>query len=125
MRADTIGQNGLNKAGAPAKRPFFAFGKVVKKLGGGFTYAWYPKCQLIENTDDIATKEENFSEQNDTVTIRAYKYNSSGDKKAYVDSEMSNFPAGLTEDAFFAQPILEDEDLAAILPEQEEETQGA
>ncbi len=117
MRADIIGEKGLNRSGRTSRRPFFAFGKVVKKVGGGVEYAWYPKCQLVENTDDIATKEKSFSEQNDTVTIRAYSYNNEGDKKVYVDSEMDNFPEGLTEEKFFAKPILTDEDLdAAIAP---------
>ena len=115
MRADVVGQGGLNRSGRTAKRPFFAFGKVKRLVGGGVEYAWYPKCQLVENTDNIATKEETFSEQNDTVTIRAYSYNSNGDKKTYVNSEMSNFPEGLTEDKFFAKPLLEDSDLTAAL----------
>ena len=114
MRSDIIGKTGLNRAGRTAKRPFFAYGKVKKMVGGGFEYAWYPKCQLIENTDDIATREESFSEQNDTVTIRAYAYNEEGDKKVYVNSEMDNFPEGLTEEAFFAKPILTDKDLDVI-----------
>ncbi len=111
MRGDIVGKTGLNRSGRTATRPFFAFGKVKKMLGGGVEYAWYPKCQLIENTDDIATKEENFSEQNSTVTIRAYSYNSNGDKKTYVNSEMENYPDGLTEEKFFSKPILTDEDL--------------
>lgn len=117
MRADIIGEGGLNRSGRTARRPFFAYGKVKKMVGGAVEYAWYPKCQLIENTDDIATKEESFSEQNDTVTIRAYSYNEEGDKKVYVNSEMDNFPQNLTEEKFFAKPILKDEDLeTAITP---------
>lgn len=115
MRADTIGTTGLNRSGRTARRPFFAYGKVKKMVGGVVEYAWYPKCQLIENTDDIATKEESFSEQNDTVTIRAYAYNKEGDKKTYVNSEMDNFPEGLTEEKFFAKPLLTDEDLTSAL----------
>lgn len=114
---DTSDEGGLVLSGAPNKRPFFAFGKVVKKIGGGVRYEWFPKCQLIENTDDIQTSEETFSEQNDTVTIRAYDYDAKGNKKTYVDSEMSNFPEGLTEEKFFTKPILTAEDLIqAIAP---------
>ncbi len=109
---DTSDTGGLMLSGAPSRRPFFAFGKVVRKIGGGVQYAWYPKCQLVENTDDIATSEDTFSEQNDTVTIRAYAFEEKGHKKAYVDSETSNFPEGLTEEKFFAKPILTKEDLA-------------
>lgn len=115
MRADVISETGLNRSGRTARRPFFAFGKVKKMVGGGVEYAWYPKCQLIENTDDISTQEESFSEQNDTVTIRAYSYNTEGDKRTYVNSEMKNYPEGMTEDKFFAKPILKDEDLTAAI----------
>lgn len=115
MRADVVSETGLNRSGRTARRPFFAFGKVKKMVGGGVEYAWYPKCQLIENTDDIGTQEESFSEQNDTVTIRAYSYNTEGDKRTYVNSEMKNYPEGMTEDKFFAKPILTDEDLTAAL----------
>ncbi len=112
---DTSDEGGLMLSGAPSRRPFFAFGKVVKKIGGGVQYAWYPKCQLVENTDDIATSEDTFSEQNDTVTIRAYAFDETGQKKAYVDSETTNFPKGLTEEKFFTKPILKKEDLAAAV----------
>lgn len=114
---DTSDEGGLILSGAPARRPFFAFGKVVKKVGGGVQYAWYPKCQLVENTDDIATSEDTFSEQNDTITIRAFAFNKDNQKKVYVDSETANFPTGLTEEQFFTKPILTKEDLvAAITP---------
>lgn len=123
MRGDIVGTAGLNRSGRTAARPFFAFGKVKKMLGNNVEYAWYPKCQLVENTDDVSTKDENYSEQNSTVTIRAYSFNADGDKKVYVNSEMSNYPKELTEEKFFSKPILTDEDLAnAITPS---EVQGA
>ncbi len=112
---DTSDKGGLILSGAPSRRPYFAFGKVVKKIGGVVEYAWYPKCQLVENTDDIATSEDTFSEQNDTVTIRAYAFDDKKQKKAYVNSETENFPKGLTEEKFFAKPILTKEDLAAAV----------
>ena len=112
---DTSDTGGLILSGAPARRPFFAFGKVVKKVGGGVQYAWYPKCQLVENTDDIGTSEDTFSEQNDTITIRAYAFAAHNQKKTYVDSETANFPEGLTEEKFFNKPILTKEDLVAAL----------
>lgn len=115
MRGDIADESGLISSGRNSERPYFAYGKVVKKVGGGVRYDWYPKCQLVENTDDIATKEENFSEQNDTVTIRAYAFNEAGDIKNYVDSEASNFPKDLTEEKFFTKPIITKEDLAAAL----------
>lgn len=115
MRGDIIDESGLISSGRNAERPYFAYGKVVKKVGGGVRYDWYPKCQLVENTDDIATKEENFSEQNDTVTIRAYAFNEFGDIKNYVDSEATNFPEGLTEEKFFTKPIITKADLASAI----------
>ena len=113
MRGDDIHENGLVLSGAPGKRPFFAFGKVVKKLGGAVEYVWYPKCQLTENTDEAATSEEEFSEQTDTVTITAYAFDDAGNKSVRVNSEMSSFPEGLTEEKFFEAPILDDAGLTA------------
>lgn len=112
MRSEVVDEGGLITSGSSSQRPYFAYGKVVKKIGGGFRYEWYPKCQLVENTDDIATKEESFSEQNDTQTIRAYPFDNNETIKVYVDSEASNFPEGLTEEKFFAKPILTKQDLA-------------
>lgn len=106
MRGDTVDVGGLVLSGAPADRPYFAFGKVVQLDGGKFRYEWFPKCQLTANSDDIATSEEKFSEQNDTLTITAYPFDTAGNIKASVQSDMTGFPAGLTEAEFFAAPIL-------------------
>lgn len=114
MRGDNIDEGGLVSSGAPSERPFFAFGKVVKKVGGAVEYVWYPKCQLIENTDDIETSEDKFKEQNDTVTIRCYSFDKTENKSNRVNSEMKNFPKGLTEEKFFEKPIITREDLAAL-----------
>lgn len=111
MRGDDIHVNGLIMSGAPKKRPFFAFGKVVKKVGGAVEYVWYPKCQLTENTDEATTSEEEFSEQTDTVTITAYAFDEEGNTSVRVNSEMTSFPKGLTEEKFFEKPILNDEGL--------------
>ena len=114
MRADKIGKY-LIKSGATGERPYFAFGKVVKKTGNVVEYAWYPKCQLTENTDDISTSEESFSEQNDTLTIRAYSFDKEGNKSVKVNSEMSIFPKGLTEEMFFTKPLTTDEEIEALI----------
>ncbi|HHU79964.1 MAG TPA: phage tail protein, partial [Acholeplasmataceae bacterium] len=71
LRGENVDESGLISSGRPAERPFIALGFPILKKGGGVKYTWYPKCQLIENTDDIATSEETFSEQNDTLTFRA------------------------------------------------------
>lgn len=117
MRGEDVDEGGLMSSGSSTQRPYFAYGKVVNKVGGGFRYEWYPKCQLVENTDDIATQEESFSEQNDTVTIRCYAFDDKGHVRNYVDSEASNFPDGLTEEKFFTKPIITKADLTAALAE--------
>lgn len=113
MRAATVDTGGLILDGAPKRRPFFAYGKVVKLKNNKVRYEWYPKCRLTENTDETATKEASASEQNDTITISAYPFDEEGHKRAYVDSSSENFPEGMTEEEFFAAPILTKEDLAA------------
>lgn len=117
MRGENIATNGLVSSGGTKERPYFAYGKVVKLVGGGVRYDWYPKCQVIENTDDIATSEDSFSEQNDTVTIRAYAFNEKGENKNYVDSSITGFPEGLTEEKFFSKPIVTSADLDAVVAE--------
>ena len=114
MRADKIGKY-LVKSGATGERPYFAFGKVVKKTGAAVEYVWYPKCQLVENTDDISTSEESYSEQNDTLTIRAYAFDEDGNKSVRVNSEMSNFPEGLTEEMFFTKPLTTDDEIEVLI----------
>lgn len=111
LRGDNVDTDGLISSGRPSERPFIALGFPILKKGGGVKYTWYPKCQLIENTDDIATSEETFSEQNDTLTFRAYAFNDDKDIKNYVDSEATNFPTGLTEEQFFTTPIITKVDL--------------
>lgn len=118
MRGDKVEDGGLILSGGSGEgrnRPYFAYGKVVKLKGGHFRWDWYPKCKLFENTDEAKTKEESFSEQTDTITIKAYPFNDAGDIKASVDSTMTTFPSGLTEEKFFAKPILTTGDLAAAV----------
>ena len=115
LRGESIDEGGLILSGRTSERPYIALGFPVLKVGGGVKYVWYPKCQLVENTDEIATKEESFSEQNDTLTFRAYAFNDTNDKKSYVDSESTSFPEGLTEEKFFTKPILTKEDLASAI----------
>ena len=117
MRGENIATNGLVSSGGTKERPYFAYGKDVKLVGGGVRFDWYPKCQVIENTDDIATSEDSFSEQNDTVTIRAYAFNEKGENKNYVDSSITGFPEGLTEEKFFSKPIVTSADLDAVVAE--------
>ena len=115
MRGETVNTNGLVSSGGTKERPYFAYGKVVKLVGGKIRMEWFPKCQLVENTDDIETSSDSFSEQNDTVKIRAYAFNDNGDVKNYVDSSRTDFPEGLTEDKFFEKPIVSADDLDKII----------
>ena len=112
-RGEVVDEGGLHLSGGSNERPYFAYGKVVEMGNGGLRFEWYPKCKLATNSDEISTSADKFSEQPDTITIKAYPFNDNGDIKAYVDSTASNFPEGLTEEKFFAKPILTKEDLAA------------
>ena len=113
MRVATVDAGGLILDGANKTRPFFAYGKVVKLKNGNVRFEWYPKCKLKENTNSAATSEASPAEQNDTITISAYSFDKEGNKRAYIDSSTANFPEGMTEEKFFAKPILTKEDLEA------------
>lgn len=115
MRGDSVDTSGLILRGGNRDRAFFAFGKVVKLRHGGVRYDWYPKCKLTENSDEASTKEESYSEQTDTLTIKAFGFNEAGDTCVSVDSTSSKFPEGLTEEKFFAKPILTAADLTAAV----------
>lgn len=113
MKGDTVDSGGLILTGGNSERPYFAYGKTVKLKHGGYRYEWYPKCRLTENTDDISTSEEKASEQTDTIKIKAYPFDKAGNIVAKVVDETA--PEGLTEDKFFAKPILTKEDLASAI----------
>lgn len=111
MRGDNVDEGGLILSGGNRRRPYFAYGKIVLLRGGKRRMEWYPKCKLSENSDNTNTSEEKYSEQTDTVTIKAYAFNEEGDIKAAVDSTMECFPENLTEESFFTKPVLKKEDL--------------
>ena len=113
MKGDSVDAGGLILSGSNSQRPFFAYGKVVKLRHGGYRYEWYPKCKLTENSDDISTSEDKTSEQTDTIKIKAYPFDDAGNIVAKITE--SSAPEGMTEDKFFAKPILTKEDLSAAL----------
>ncbi|WP_201290399.1 major tail protein [Erysipelothrix anatis] len=115
LRAEKVDEKGLVLSGRSTTRPYFAVGVPVIKKDGIVRYTWYPKCKLVSNTDESKTSEESYSEQNETLSIRAYAFNAEKDFKTYVDTEMDVAPEGLTEDKFFAKPILTPQDLEAAL----------
>ncbi len=115
MRGDTVTESGLIlKGGNKKPRPFFAYGKVVKLFGDHCRFDWFPKCQLSTITDDSKSKEDKFSEQNDTLSISAMAFDEDGNNCVSIETEFKS-PDGLTESLFFSKPILNDEDLKAIL----------
>ena len=115
MRGEVVDEGGLHLSGGKGVRPYFAYGKVVKLKNGKIRFEWFPKCKLASNSDEINTREDKFSEQPDTITISAYPFNENDDIRSYVDSSASNFPEGLTEELFFAKPILTPVDLKAAI----------
>lgn len=109
MRGDTVDTTtGLILSGS-GERPYFAYGKVVKYKGEKYRYEWFPKCKLVENSDDTATAEESFSEQTDSLTIRAYPFDDAGNIKSMLT--YAQMPSGMTEATFFTKPVLTPADL--------------
>lgn len=114
MRGDKVGTNGSIIKGGNGARPYFAYGKVVKLKGGKVRYEWYPKCKLAENSDEVSTREDKASEMNDTITINAYAFEEDGGKCFMVDTSSKKSPSALTEDKFFAKPLMKDADLTTM-----------
>ena len=85
-------------------RPYFAYGIVIHRKGGILDMRWYPKCKVIENSDTTNTKGENYSDQTDTITIRAYRMSDADGIDVRINTSAEGF-SGVTEDAFFAAPI--------------------
>ena len=104
MRGDTA-EDGVIISGGRRERPYFAYGIPIIKKGFTSVMRWYPKCKLIENSDRTATSADSHSDQTDTITIRAYPYNDNKDIDVSADTSATKF-AELTEDAFFAAPLL-------------------
>ncbi len=101
--------------GGRRTRPFFAYGIPVIKKDGSKELRWYPKCKLVENTDRTETSEASHKSQTDTLTIRAYPFNDDYDIVAGVDTGDSTY-AGITEELFFAAPVLTLADITALIP---------
>lgn len=113
MRGETVGENGLILGGGNPSRPYFAYGKTVKLSNGKFRYDWFPKCQLVENSDDAETSEGKPKEQNESITIRAMPFDDAGNTRASVDTQIAAAKA-ITEEKFFAKPVTKDADLASL-----------
>jgi phi13 family phage major tail protein len=101
--------------GGKRTRPFFAYGIPVIKKDGTKELRWYPKCKLVENTDRTETSETSHKTQTDTLTIRAYPFNDDQDIVAGVDTGDSTY-ARITEELFFAAPVMTLAEIAALIP---------
>lgn len=114
FRGDHISEKGLISDDISPVKPFFGFGFPIEKTNGKWDYVWYPKCQLVESSGDVETKEDKFKEQNKTLTIKAYPFN---DKNIMVhcDMETESFPEGLTEEKFFSKVIIDDATLQSVI----------
>lgn len=106
---------GAYLGGGKRVRPYFAYGIVVRKKNGTMDLRWYPKCKLVDSTDRTETSEASHKTQTDTMTIRAYPYNEAQDNVAGVDTSDSTY-AAITEDLFFAAPVLTLAEIAALIP---------
>jgi hypothetical protein len=112
MRGDDIATNKLVQSGGKQNRPFFAYGKVVKFSDGTKRFDWYPKCQLSSNSDEAATKTDSFSEQTVTNSILALPFDDKHVVNRLYDADIET----MTEELFFAQPILTPKNLDDIIP---------
>lgn len=112
MKGDTVTESGAIISNRNGIKPYFAYGKVVKLSHGKRRYEWFGKCQLVSNTDKTSTSTESFSEQTDTITIRAYPLND-GTYGVSTSADVE-LPATVTEDTFFAAPLITEDDYEAL-----------
>ena len=104
MKGDTV-DSGIIMSGGIKERPFFAYGVPIIKKDKTKDMRWYPKCKLVDNSDAAATSTDSHSDQTDTLTIRAYGFDETQNQEVKVlTAETAN--ASITENAFFAAPIL-------------------
>ena len=115
LRGETTDSDGVVLGGGYGVRPYFAYGCEIINKDGSKELRWYPKCKLTENSDKTATSEDSHKEQNDTVTIKAYGFDTDGHtyiKALTGESGMST----LTNAAFFAAPLLTIAAVKALIP---------
>lgn len=114
-KGETVDSSGLILGGSSSPRPYLAIGVPVKKVGGGICMKWYPKCKLVENSEEVSTSETSFSEQNPTVNFSAFSFDETGTKFVYLDTETEVFPEGMTEEKFFSKVVTTKDDIATLL----------
>ena len=113
MNGDTVSDGVIIENGMNA-RPYFAYGMVVKKKDGTLDLRWYPKCKKTDNSDKTSTSEDKHKDQTDSVTIRAYGYDSDLNKTVRVLTSSATYKS-LTEEKFFAKPLLTGADVKALV----------
>lgn len=111
MKGESVSTKGVIMEGGNAERPWFAYGIVEIKKGGGLYMRWFPKCKLTENSDEAATSTASHSDQNSTMNIKAYQFNTDGN----TDVKSPDI-AGITEAAFFDAPLLTAAAVEALIP---------
>jgi len=104
MKGDTI-DTGIILSGGIKTRPFFAYGVPIIKKDRTMDMRWFPKCKLVDNSDATATSTDSHSDQTDSLTIRAYGFDEDQNQEVKVlTGETAN--ASITEEKFFAAPVL-------------------
>lgn len=114
MRGDTVDE-GVILSGGIKTRPFFAYGVPVLKKDGSRHMRWFPKCKLIENSDKTATSTESHSDQTDSLNIRAYGFDADQNQDVGCLTSVED-NEGITEDLFFAAPLLSIDAVKGIRP---------
>ena len=122
MKGDTI-DSGIIMSGGIKTRPYFAYGVPIIKKDRSMDMRWYPKCQLVDNSDATATSTDSHSDQTDSLTIRAYGFDDDQNQEVKVlTAERAN--ADITEELFFAAPIMTVEAAKALRGSTEGGTEG-
>lgn len=104
MKGDAV-DSGIILSGGIKERPYFAYGVPIIKKDRTMDMRWYPKCKLVDNSDATATSTDSHSDQTDSLTIRAYGFDETQNQEVKVlTAETAN--AGITEEKFFAAPVL-------------------
>ena len=104
MKGDTI-DSGIIMSGGIKTRPYFAYGVPIIKKDKSMDLRWFPKCKLVDNSDATETSKDSHSDQTDSLTIRAYGFDDTQNQEVKVlTAETAN--AGITEEKFFAAPVL-------------------
>lgn len=114
MKGDTVDE-GVIMSGGIKTRPYFAYGVPIIKKDKTMDMRWYPKCKLADNSDTTATSTDSHSDQTDTLTIRAYGFDSDQNQEVKVLTGDTN-NTGITEELFFAAPVLTVAESKALRP---------